>query len=300
MTGVGPRSPRARHCRPRRRRRSIGRSDSRERGSGRPTDSACGHFIASTPRAERAPSDEGSAGRSSAGPRSSSLGGRTPNVCSTVCCPKPGSARHRSSARRRAEERRRGRDAYDRAVVARLAPAGSGADPQRAAQALRTLASADLLQVPRLLRGDHAGDLLDDRDRAPRTTARSAVERTHEGDQRGAGHPPLGEGPPTSLADDLAEIGRIAVSRSARLERLVATFREPDLPAVLRHGDLWAGNLLRRLEWAHGDGGLGRLAPEGRARSRPPGTLRERRSPAREAPTRRRLGGATVARPRVL
>ena len=45
----------------------------------------------------------------------------------------------------------RGRDAYDRAVVARLAPAGSGADPQRAAQALRTLASADLPQVPRLL-----------------------------------------------------------------------------------------------------------------------------------------------------
>ena len=43
---------------------------------------------------------------------------------------------------------RRGRDAYDRAVVARLAPAGSGADPQRAAQALRTLASADLPRFP--------------------------------------------------------------------------------------------------------------------------------------------------------
>ena len=57
---------------------------------------------------------------------------------------------------------------------------------------------------------------------------------------------PRAEGPPTALAEDLAEIARLAQSRASAIRQLVKTFAQPDLPAVLRHGDLWVGNLLVR------------------------------------------------------
>jgi hypothetical protein len=55
---------------------------------------------------------------------------------------------------------------------------------------------------------------------------------------------PRADGPPTSLAEDLSVIARLAPTRATRITPIVAAFGTPDLPAVVRHGDLWAGNLL--------------------------------------------------------
>ena len=141
----------------------------------------------------------------------------------------------------------RGRDSRGRPVVVRVAPTGTPADPGGAAQALRTLGAAALPHVPRLLEeGITLGiswtveTALPGRrpDRLTNALASETVALLTT--------VPRGEGPPTSLAEDLAEIGRSVDSRSSGLVPLVAAFGEPDLPAVLRHGDLWAGNLLHR------------------------------------------------------
>jgi hypothetical protein len=131
----------------------------------------------------------------------------------------------------------------DDAVLIRLAPEGADGDPAVAAGALRALALDPL--VPRLLaEGTALGiswtleTVLVGRrpDRLTDAIAAAGAEFVVR--------LPTGEAPPTSLADDLSEIGRFVPSRRQAIDRLAGSIDVGDLPAVLRHGDLWAGNLL--------------------------------------------------------
>ena len=141
----------------------------------------------------------------------------------------------------------RGRDSRGRRVVVRLAPAGTSADPADAGQALRTLGAAALPHVPQLLdEGITLGISWTVETALPGRRPDRLTKALASGTAGLLATLPRGEGPPTSLAEDLAEIGRSAASRATRLAPLVALFGEPDLPAVVRHGDLWAGNLLHR------------------------------------------------------
>jgi hypothetical protein len=57
---------------------------------------------------------------------------------------------------------------------------------------------------------------------------------------------PVGDGPPTATAADLAGIAVRLPDREQAVARLAAAVSRgvEGLPAILRHGDLWAGNLL--------------------------------------------------------
>jgi Phosphotransferase enzyme family len=130
-------------------------------------------------------------------------------------------------------------------VLVRLAPHGADGDPAVAAGALRALDGDPL--VPRLvaegttlgvswtvetrLRGRRP-------DRLTAPLSRAAAELLTR--------LPAGDDPPTSLARDLSEISHLAPGRAEAVDRLRGSIEVRDLPAVLRHGDLWSGNLLTR------------------------------------------------------
>lgn len=59
---------------------------------------------------------------------------------------------------------------------------------------------------------------------------------------------PKADGPPAALAEDLESIARALPASAARVRRLAdeVAAEVAGLPAVLRHGDLWTGNLLVR------------------------------------------------------
>jgi hypothetical protein len=129
------------------------------------------------------------------------------------------------------------------AVLVRFAPEGADGDPAVAAGALRALAGDPL--VPRLLAGGTTlgiswtvETLLSGRrpDRLTDVLATAGAEFV--------ARLPAGDDPPTSLAEDLSEVGRFVPSRRQAIDRLAASIEVADLPAVVRHGDLWAGNLL--------------------------------------------------------
>jgi len=135
-----------------------------------------------------------------------------------------------------------------RALI-RAAPAGGPGDPVHAADALSVLASAGVPKVPRLLgHGTAAGaswaaeSALDGA--RPRAVSAALFAEVAALVSRWPGV----QGPPAALDDDLGAIAAALPDRSdllaaarARLDRPIAS-----LPAVLRHGDLWAGNLLVR------------------------------------------------------
>jgi hypothetical protein len=131
--------------------------------------------------------------------------------------------------------------------IVRVAPAGELADPARAADALERLRTANVPLVPRLIA------------RGRLATASWTVESVLEGSRADrlpasvgddvAGllaRLPGAEGPPTSLAEDLRAIRDLLPTHSAKLDLLANDLRSPGLPAIMRHGDLWVGNLLVR------------------------------------------------------
>lgn len=138
-----------------------------------------------------------------------------------------------------------GRDASGRPVLVRLAPRGDPADPAGSIGALRSLADARVPSVPQLL--DHGltdaiswtVETVLPGHRPERLSDRLTDEAAHL-----LGRFPMTDGSPTSLADDLSAIARLAPSRSAGVRALSASIPTVDVPAILRHGDLWAGNLL--------------------------------------------------------
>ena len=132
-------------------------------------------------------------------------------------------------------------------ALLRVARAGTPGDPVRGAEALDRLAGTGVPFIPSVYgRGRTAGaswiveQALPGR-RPQRVTGRLArqvalVCRTF----------PLDDGPPTATAADLAGIAARLPDRADALGRLAAEVARAveGLPAVVRHGDLWAGNLL--------------------------------------------------------
>lgn len=134
-----------------------------------------------------------------------------------------------------------------REALLRVARAGDPGDPQWAAEALERLGSAGVPHVPHLFgRGETAGaswsaeTLLAGR-RPLRVSPRLAGEVV-----RVSLRFPPAEGPPTALAADL-DAAAAALPDHAAVLRQVRTGLEGtavSLPGVMRHGDLWGGNLL--------------------------------------------------------
>jgi len=137
--------------------------------------------------------------------------------------------------------------ANGRQGILRVAPAGGQGDPAHAADALEHLAGDATGLVPRLLaRGTTGGaswslesGLSGHRpDRLTRAIAQG-VARFCAGLPRTAG-------PPIAHHDDLRRIAAIYPRHEPRLRRIARSLdsRLRPLPAVMRHGDLWTGNLL--------------------------------------------------------
>jgi hypothetical protein len=131
--------------------------------------------------------------------------------------------------------------------ILRVARAGGPSDPAHAADALKRLALDRSGLVPRLLaRGVTSG-------------ASWSLESSLRGRRPDRVTPPLGlalgrfcaalprtEGPPTAHRDDLDRIAATFPLHQPVLRRLscrLDAWLQP-LPGVMRHGDLWSGNLL--------------------------------------------------------
>jgi Phosphotransferase enzyme family len=139
----------------------------------------------------------------------------------------------------------RGRDRSGRAVLVRLASRTDPADPAGAIEALRSLEEAGVPHVPRLLRhGVHDGLSWTVESVLPGRRPDGLTDRlVRDVADLLAGFPRIEE-PPTSLVEDLEEIAGRAPTRAERVSAGAASLRIDGLPSVLRHGDLWAGNLL--------------------------------------------------------
>jgi hypothetical protein len=138
-----------------------------------------------------------------------------------------------------------GRDPSGRRVLVRLAPQGEPADPVRSIEALRSLAEAGVPHVPRLL--DHgltSGISWTVETVLPGRRPDALSDRLVREVRDVLAAFPRAGGPPTALAEDLETIARLAPTRADHVGALSSSLEGRALPSVLRHGDLWAGNLL--------------------------------------------------------
>ena len=133
------------------------------------------------------------------------------------------------------------------AAVLRVGRSGTTGDPAPVVATLERLAAAGVAHVPILLARGHTlgtswlaeSTLPGHRPRRLTPALALLVAET-------CARFPTAGGPPTALADDLAGIAGHLPGRAGRLSRLAAVL-EPGVrawPGVLRHGDLWTGNLL--------------------------------------------------------
>lgn len=132
-------------------------------------------------------------------------------------------------------------------ALLRVARAGTPGDPAAAAEVLDRLAAAGVAPVPSVhARGRTAGaSWLVEQALPGRRPARTTGGLARQVADVCATFP-LGDGPPTATADDLAGIAARLPDREdavALLASAVASGAE-GLPSIVRHGDLWAGNLL--------------------------------------------------------
>jgi len=133
------------------------------------------------------------------------------------------------------------------AALLRVGRAATPAAPAHVADELERLAEAGVPLAPRLLaRGEVAGaSWLAELALPGRRPVRATAELTRQVAAACARFP-RAEGPPAAVVDDLHGAARLLPERAARLRRLASdlTPRLHGLPAMLRHGDLWTGNLL--------------------------------------------------------
>lgn len=134
-----------------------------------------------------------------------------------------------------------------RRAVLRLARAGSPGDPVGVAEALERLGRLQVSLAPRLLgRGDTCGASWTLEESLPgHRPARLSRALAEQVALALAGLPRAATAP-RALVDDLEGIAVRATSRASRVRQLAARIAPAvaDLPAVLRHGDLWLENLL--------------------------------------------------------
>jgi hypothetical protein len=135
----------------------------------------------------------------------------------------------------------------EREALLRVARAGDPGDPQWAADALERLASAGVQHVPRLFgRGETAGASWSaETALAGRRPLRVSPGLASEV-VRVSLRFPRAEGAPTALAADLDASAAALPDHAPALRQVLAGLEDTaaSLPGVMRHGDLWAGNLL--------------------------------------------------------
>jgi aminoglycoside phosphotransferase len=133
------------------------------------------------------------------------------------------------------------------AALLRVGRAGTPADPAHVADELERLAAAAVPLAPRLLaRGEAAGASWVAELALPgRRPAGAGAELTRQVVAACARFPRF-DGPPGAVLEDLEGAARMLPGRADRLRRLAAELRSriTGLPSILRHGDLWTGNLL--------------------------------------------------------
>ena len=132
-------------------------------------------------------------------------------------------------------------------AVLRVARAGAPGDPARLGDTLETLAGAGVPLAPRLLAHgvDARASWIAEQGlpgRRPARVTSSLVQQVVDA----CGRFPRSGDPPTAPIDDLRGAARRLPDRAAALTRLSSELAPVlrDLPSVLRHGDLWTGNLL--------------------------------------------------------
>lgn len=131
--------------------------------------------------------------------------------------------------------------------ILRAARADTAGDPWHAAEALERMAAAGSTIVPRLLGRDEtlAARWTTESELPGRRPAELTEALLEEAIRFCASLPTSGTAP-TAPEDDLEAIARHLPDRAAVLDVLRAEISSQlsNLPGVLRHGDLWAGNLL--------------------------------------------------------
>ena len=138
------------------------------------------------------------------------------------------------------------------AAIVRVACAGGPGDPSRMAPTLEALATAGVGPVvPRLLAsGVTAGASWTAERALPGSRPPGLTPELVQDAVATCARLPMTDGPPTAPVDDLRAAATLLPERAAALEALAASLAPAlaGLPGVLRHGDLWIGNLL----WSHG------------------------------------------------
>jgi hypothetical protein len=133
------------------------------------------------------------------------------------------------------------------AALLRVGRAGTPADPAHVADELERLAAAGVPLAPRLLdKGAFAGASWIAEMALPGTRpARASAELVRQVAAACARFPRFA-GPPTALVEDVEQAAALLPEHRPRLRRLAGDLatRINGFPAVLRHGDLWTGNLL--------------------------------------------------------
>jgi phosphotransferase family enzyme len=132
-------------------------------------------------------------------------------------------------------------------AVLRVARAGAPGDPAPLGDTLETLAHAGVSLAPTLLAHGLAARASWTAEQAlsgrrPARATSSLVQQAAEA----CGGFPRSDDPPTAPIDDLRGAARRLPDRAPALTRLSSELAPVlrDLPSVLRHGDLWTGNLL--------------------------------------------------------
>jgi hypothetical protein len=140
-----------------------------------------------------------------------------------------------------------GRLADSSGAVLRVAPAGVAGDPAALVETFELLERAALPFTPRLHAHGHAAGASWVAERAlsgrrPRRVTDPLILHVADVCSRF----PRGDGPPTATAGDLAAIATLLPERGGAIDRFASDLSVSlrTLPSILRHGDLWAGNLL--------------------------------------------------------
>jgi hypothetical protein len=141
----------------------------------------------------------------------------------------------------------RGLRADGSAAVLRVARAGSAGDPSALADTLERLGRDRVPHTPRLYaRGRTAGaSWLAEAELPGRRPAYASDSLTRQVAKLCASFP-HGTGAPTATADDLAAVAAALPDRAGKIGGLSSeiSVHLRAVPSILRHGDLWAGNLL--------------------------------------------------------
>jgi len=144
----------------------------------------------------------------------------------------------------------------DGEAMLRVGMIGRSADPGRAAAALERLEAAAMDGVPRIHgHGTAAGASWTLESRLAGRPATALGDELLAATARFCGRLPIAGGAPTAHRRDLDAIARAFPDRARLIAELTRWLDEAagSLPAIMRHGDLWLGNLLVD---AHGLAGI--------------------------------------------